>query len=58
MERGLQDIVRRVAAASAAAGSGRDLLLRIYLAGVYHGVRLGSSVSPSPSPPASRETDP
>ncbi len=40
MRRGMDSIVQRVAAASAVSGSGVDLLLRIYLAGVYHGQAL------------------
>ena len=42
MRAGLDGIVHRVAASSAAKGNGRDLLLRIYLAGIHHGVELGS----------------
>lgn len=37
LRRGLEDICRRVAAKSAVEGRGADLLLRIYMAGFYHG---------------------
>lgn len=40
MRRGFNDIVDRVAASAAAHGLGKDLLLRIYLAGIFHGVEL------------------
>lgn len=33
----LDDIVRRVTAAAVVEGQGHDLLLRVYLAGMYHG---------------------
>ena len=38
--RGIENIVQRVAAQSAALGHGADLLLRIYMAGIYHGQAL------------------
>lgn len=40
IRRGIDDIVRRIARQSALQGDGRDLLLRVYMAGVYHGVEL------------------
>lgn len=47
---GMEDIVRRVVVATTMQGVGRDLLLRVYLAGMYHGVEM--SKRPSPLPPA------
>lgn len=37
---GLEDIVHRITMAAVLNGDGRDLLLRIYCAGVFHGVEL------------------
>lgn len=45
MREHLDDIVRRVVMASTVQGQGRDLMLRVYLAGMYHGAR-ASSVAP------------
>ncbi len=39
---GVEDICRRVAAKSAVQGRGSDLLLRIYMAGFYHGAETGA----------------
>ncbi|HYF56842.1 MAG TPA: hypothetical protein VEA41_21515 [Salinarimonas sp.] len=41
--RSLADIVRRVTCAETVAGNGSDLLLRVYLAGFYHGLELEQS---------------
>ena len=41
MRFGMGDLASRVAASCAAHGLGKDLLLRIYMAGIYHGVELG-----------------
>lgn len=38
--RGMDNIVRRVLAASVVKGQGADLFLRVYLAGMYHGLKL------------------
>jgi hypothetical protein len=38
--RGIEDIVRRVTMSCTVQGAGRELLLRIYLAGMYHGIEL------------------
>lgn len=35
--RGLEDLVERVTMKAVIDGDGRDLLLRVYLAGLYHG---------------------
>jgi len=40
MERGLADIAARVSARAVVEGRGHDLLLRIYMAGLYHGAEL------------------
>jgi hypothetical protein len=37
-----EDLTRRVALKSAHEGRGNDLLLRVYLAGLYHGATLGA----------------
>ncbi len=37
---GMEDIVRRVVCAVTMQGAGRDLMLRVYLAGLSHGVEL------------------
>ena len=37
---GINDIVRRVTCAAAMQGVGRELLTRVYLAGLFHGVAL------------------
>ena len=54
MRRGMESIANRVAAASAARGLGKDLILRIYLAGIHHGVKLGAE---TPSRPTERPRD-
>lgn len=41
MRQGMEDICRRVATKSAVQGRGADLLLRVYMAGFYHGVKTG-----------------
>jgi hypothetical protein len=40
MRRGFDDLVSRLVVSAAAHGWGRDLLLRIYTAGIFHGVEL------------------
>jgi hypothetical protein len=40
MRFGMSDLASRVAASCAAHGIGKDLLLRVYMAGIYHGVEL------------------
>jgi hypothetical protein len=40
MRRGFNEIVRRVTVSATAHGWGNDLLLRIYTAGIFHGVEL------------------
>jgi len=40
MRRGFNEIVRRVTVSAAAHGWGNDLLLRVYMAGIFHGVEL------------------
>jgi hypothetical protein len=42
---GLQSLVERVAAKAVLDGRGRDLLLRIYIAGIYHGAALAKAES-------------
>lgn len=42
MRNGFEDICRRVAKAAVLEGRGTDLLLRVYLAGLYHGAMLGA----------------
>jgi len=42
MRFGFEDICQRVALKSVYDGRGRDLLLRVYLAGLYHGVTVGA----------------
>lgn len=37
---GMEDVVNRVVCAATMQGVGRDLLLRVYLAGLFHGVEL------------------
>ena len=37
-----EDLVRRVSLKSVHQGLGRDLLLRVYLAGLYHGIKVGA----------------
>ncbi len=39
----LDDIVRRVVLAATVEGLGHDLMLRVYLAGMYHGALAGSA---------------
>ena len=48
MRDGFSDLVRRVTAKAAIEGRGRDLLLRVYLAGLYHGAELVPSPQPDP----------
>ena len=40
MRRSFNEIVRRVTVSAAAHGWGNDLLLRVYTAGIFHGVEL------------------
>jgi hypothetical protein len=40
MRRGFDDIVARIVVSAAGHGWGKDLLLRIYTAGIFHGVEL------------------
>lgn len=40
MYRGLNDLAGRVAAKAIREGRGQDILLRIYMAGLYHGMML------------------
>lgn len=40
MRRGIEHIVERIVTASAVKGGGQDLLMRVYMAGVYHGAEL------------------
>ena len=51
----LSDIARRVALAAAVEGNGHDLMLRVYLAGMYHGALAGSA--PRPSAPVSYDEE-
>lgn len=37
-----EDLCQRVTTASVIQGRGRDLLLRVYLAGLYHGIEVGA----------------
>jgi hypothetical protein len=39
----MEDIVRRVVMRDVVEGVGQDLLLRVYMAGMYHGVELFES---------------
>lgn len=41
MRHGMNDLVARIAAQAAVQGRGHELLLRIYMAGLYHGMTLG-----------------
>jgi hypothetical protein len=40
MRRGFDDIVAHIVVSAAGHGWGKDLLLRIYTAGIFHGVEL------------------
>lgn len=40
MRRGIDRIVNRIVATDASRGHGRDLFMRIYMAGMHHGVEL------------------
>jgi hypothetical protein len=46
LRRGFDELVGRVVASAAAHGLGNDLLLRVYLAGFYHGVELSKRGEP------------
>lgn len=50
MRRGFEDMVERVVMANVVAGDGKDLMLRVYLSGLYHGAeaakRTASTVEP------------
>ncbi len=41
---GLRDIARRVTTKAVLEGRGADILLRIYMAGMYHGFELGKGL--------------
>lgn len=43
---GMEDIVRRVVCANTLQGVGQDLLLRVYLSGLFHGMELTARQSP------------
>ena len=43
LRRGMEDIVRRVVATSAVQGVGQDIFLRVYMAGMYHGLELSGA---------------
>jgi hypothetical protein len=65
---GMEQLCQRVVASAAGHGVGRDLILRVYLAGIYHGVELSKRDSnsgptgrrrepaPAESPQSGRET--
>jgi hypothetical protein len=47
MNRGMRDICKRVVSAAVVRHSGDDLLLHIYMAGVYHGAEMAAKL-PAP----------
>lgn len=44
MRLGMQDIVDRVVLKACVEGRGKDLLLRVYSTGIYHGVELSEKL--------------
>ena len=48
LRRQMQELADRVAGCAAANGMGRDLILRIYMAGIYHGVELSKRTLTTP----------
>jgi hypothetical protein len=56
MRRGFNDLVNRVVASAAGHGVGKDLLLRIYTAGIFHGVELQKRAASVDTLPKGRDT--
>jgi hypothetical protein len=48
MRSGMAHLAARVVASCAAHGLGDELLLRVYMAGIYHGVELGKRQKEQP----------
>jgi predicted amino acid racemase len=46
LQRGLNDLIRRISAKAVIDGRGADIFLRIYMAGLYHGSVLVNETDP------------
>lgn len=54
---GFEDLVRRVVCANTMRGVGHDLLLRVYLSGIFHGVELANNARDNGSQPKAEDSE-
>jgi len=58
MRRGFEDMVERVVMANVVAGDGKDLMLRVYLSGLYHGAEAAKRTASASEPGNASEVKP